>query len=166
MNKYQDNDEQQIITRFMYNRALNQSKMVENINEKLGFIGERFNSLVNEQISNNQEKNNRVMLILTITTVLILPMTVVTGMFGQNVQVPMQNWFVFNEEEFSLKSDVAALSAKNGTNTTLDEQESKYEVPIWVHQEVIPLIPFMITIVIALLCMTFMYCCLIRTQLQ
>jgi len=40
------------------------------------------------------------MLVFTVATVLMIPPTVIAGLFGMNVNVPLTEWWNFNEDDW------------------------------------------------------------------
>lgn len=56
--------------------------------------------MVDQSISTSSDELNQIMLVFTVATVLMIPPTVIAGLFGMNVTVPLQEWWIYNEDDF------------------------------------------------------------------
>lgn len=56
--------------------------------------------MVDQSISTSSDELNAIMLVFTVATVLMIPPTVIAGLFGMNVTVPLQEWWIFKEDDF------------------------------------------------------------------
>ena len=74
------------------------------------------------------------MLVFTVATVLMIPPTVIAGLFGMNVTVPLTDAWAYNEDDF------------------IDRE------PTWLEKQFMPMFPFIIVISLGVLLSAILYC--------
>lgn len=60
--------------------------------KQLDHLDEHLNAMVDQNISTSSDELNQIMLVFTVATVLMIPPTVIAGLFGMNVRVPLTDW--------------------------------------------------------------------------
>lgn len=76
------------------------------------------------------------MLVFTVATVLMIPPTVIAGLFGMNVTVPLSDWWIYNEDDF------------------IDRD------PTWLEKQFLPMLPFIIVISLGVLLSALLFACM------
>jgi hypothetical protein len=74
------------------------------------------------------------MLVFTVATVLMIPPTVIAGLFGMNVTVPLTDAWAYKEDDF------------------IDRE------PTWLEKQFMPMFPFMLVISLGVLLSAILYC--------
>lgn len=90
--------------------------------------------MVDQSISTSSDELNGIMLVFTVATVLMIPPTVIAGLFGMNVNVPLTEWWNFNEDDW------------------IDEE------PTWLEKQFLPVLPFIIVISLGVLLSGILFC--------
>jgi len=76
---------------FLIGRVNNALFTMEKANELIHLSKDNYNHIVESQLNNNSNKMNNAMKGLATITALFLPFTVISGLFGMNVKVPMRD---------------------------------------------------------------------------
>ena len=92
--------------------------------------------MVDQSISTSSDELNQIMLVFTVATVLMIPPTVIAGLFGMNVTVPLTDWWIYNEDDFIDKD------------------------PSWLEKQFLPMFPFIIVISLGVLLSAILFCCM------
>ena len=92
--------------------------------------------MVDQSISTSSDELNQIMLVFTVATVLMIPPTVIAGLFGMNVTVPLTDWWIYNEDDF------------------IDRD------PSWLEKQFLPILPFIIVISLGLLLSAILFGCM------
>ena len=80
----------QLLVKFLQGRLQNCSYMLEKAIIMLNVSKKTYNTIVEESMLAYQNRVNDIMLALTIFTIMFMPFTVISGLFGMNVRVPWQ----------------------------------------------------------------------------